>query len=256
MVGSNRQIVLRYSQIASLVRCPKTFEFQLCGIRPPRNSDLVLGSAVHYALAQYFQYQIDRGADMSLDMLLLVFADAWDKGVFGPEDQDRDIPIRWDDPKEYLLDLGMTLLRAYHKQIAPSIIPLAVEQYFAREVSGIILTSHPDLITARGIVDYKTTKRMKSQAEADKDLQPTIHLVVTNTPDAYYAFHCLLKHKVPDAKIVATTRTQASIKWFTDELLPPLVKMIEAGIFPPLGIQSFLCSEDYCGYYGVCRGSV
>lgn len=247
-------ITLRYSEIAQLVKCPRGFEFYLQGIKSPRNSDLVLGSAIHHTLAVYFQYQIDRGVTMPLDMLEGVFSDAWDKGVFGPEDRDKDIAIRWDDPKDFLKDLGLTLLRVYHQKIAPNVIPLAVEQFFAREVNGVMLTSHTDLISHRGIVDYKTSKRIKSQQEADKDLQPTIHLVVTNTPDAYYEFHMLLKHKVPDAKIVVTARTQASIKWFTEELLPPLVKMIQAGIFPPLGIQGYLCSPDYCNYYPVCRG--
>lgn len=245
---------LRYSQLAMLARCPRQFELRYVhNISTPAQSYLALGRGCHWALAVNFQYKIDHDLDMPINDVLQVFSDTWDKGQFGPEDEDSHIPILWDEPKSILKDVGVLLLKSYLTNIAPHITPLAVEQTFTRELCGVRLESRPDLVCSTGLVDYKTAKRNRSQNEVDNDLQPTCHILVSNSPGSHYEFHMLLKQKVPTTAVLTTTRTEAELEWFRTQFLPPIVRMITSGIFPPLGISSWVCHPDTCSYYQVCR---
>lgn len=249
-------LTLRYSQLALLARCPKAFEMRYVqNITTPRPSYLVLGSGCHYALAKLYQHKIDRESDMPLPDWLDLFCDAWDNQVFGPEDEDKVIPVIWDEPKNELKDVGISLLKSYRQIVYPPVQPLAVEQSFVRKISdGFSLESRPDLISTGGIVEHKTAKRRKSQEEADRDLQPLCHTVVSGSPDVPYHYHLLLKQKVPTSAVVSTKRSQRDIDWFANEFLPPVIKMVNAGIFPPLGLDSWVCGPDWCSYYFRCRG--
>ncbi len=192
---------------------------------------------------------------MGNEVVLAIFSDAWDKGVFGDNDEDKDIDVIWDEEKGCLKDLGITLLREYLIKLYPGVRPMAVEQRFQKSICDITLSSTLDLITDTQIIDHKTAKRRKSQLDADKALQPLIHMYVSGTPAGTpYSYHQLLKLKVPTVDYITTKRTPDKFKWLEEELLPPIIKMIQGGIFPPSGINSYLCSPDYCSYYTICQG--
>jgi hypothetical protein len=162
--------------------------------------------------------------------------------------------IVWDEPEGQTKDIGALLIKEYHKKIAPKTEPLAVEIPFAKEVGGIILTSRIDLVTPTCIVDHKTGKRKRSQDEIDRDIQPTCHFIVSNTPPSTYQYHMLVKVKDPYCIVLDTKRTPRDISFFLDQILPSAVKMVQSGLFPPLGALTWLCNPMYCAYHSMCRG--
>ena len=109
-----------------------------------------------------------------------------------------------------------------------------------------------DLITDTGVVvDYKTVKRSKNQAEVDADLQLSLYAYLAGVKKV--AFISFVKKKVPDVQLIESTRTMAQKKWAM-RVLARSVDGIEKGFFPLADPTHWICSDKYCDFWSKCRG--
>ena len=100
------------SQVNAYLICPERFRLQYVECRPPshRSGDLVFGSAVHGALAEYHRrLQANPVVPVPIDDLLQAFDRHMEEGQRGP------VPVMWedDDGPDKLRATGRGLLEMY-----------------------------------------------------------------------------------------------------------------------------------------------
>lgn len=112
-----------------------------------------------------------------------------------------------------------------------------------------------DPAAPEGIVDYKTGKKTKSQAEFDSSAQITIYDLSYRAkhgkPPAFLRVEQLIDTKVPKRVLTETTRTIADIKPAVARV-NAMISGLEKGVFMPANAGAWNCSPRWCGYYTTC----
>jgi len=192
---------------------------------------------------------------MPLEALLDLFSDAFDSRQFlmGPKEE-MPTGIIWEAPEGQEKDVGIILLREYYRSIAPRTQPIEVELEIEREFPDFILKGRLDFIEKEGSVgDWKTARKNKNRAEVENDIQPTVYATLLDSP-IDFQFHMMIKSRMPYTHIWKCSRTQNEILWLIEHLIPPIVKLIEAGLFPMTDPSVWYCSKRYCECWDYCRG--
>ncbi len=252
------------SRHKAYVRCPRAFEIRYVKnvIMPPSGA-LFLGSTVHHALDFLAQEIMSKKMVPSQDTLLDFFSTSFDKRDVYIQDEEAkatDLPdIDWtEEAAGPTKDLGINLLKKYHKARASLIKPVQAELYLERTLpNGDIYYGTLDRIDEDGTVyDYKTAKKRSygltySQNNVDQDIQPTAYFFLLGGPGKW-GFELLLKDPVEcSLGFRETERSQEDIDWYIESMLMEDLKGIRAGFFPPR--PGFLC-ENWCGYrQGFCK---
>ncbi len=247
-----------YSAVQQYLRCPLQYYFErvLRLPKPTVPSGLVLGSAVHRALA-YYHLGLQAGETIGLDRVMRVFAEAWHeqadsqlvqykRGETGPEQ----------------LAVGMGLIEVYLHDPPPEQI-VAVEQPLLvplENSSGDILVrpllAVLDLVTRTGdglkITEIKTSGRSYSRFEVDTSQQATCYAHTLHQEHGSLAeveFSVLVKTKQPKLQRLSTSRDEEDFLRLGD-LVEQVARSIDAGLFYP--IESPLnCSG--CPFRQPCR---
>jgi uncharacterized protein YdbL (DUF1318 family) len=244
------------SQIKCYAMCAKKYEWRyVVGAEPEHKSpNLVLGSAVHEALATWYRrHQV--GVVPDVEVVEQVFHDTLAKmAAEGPE-----VLLDEGETLEDLDAAGLQLVRTF---LANAVVPervLAVESPFHADVvdpqTGEVLeeqlTGYLDAVVQDGertiVLEHKTAARAWSQDQLDFDLQVSLYQGVTGA-DAV-RLQVLTKTKVPKMlvhELVRTEREQQEAVGVVCQVL----KAIRAGAFwPALG---WSCKE--CEFRNRCRG--
>jgi len=241
-----------------LLRCPAQYEFRyIKGLKIPPAGVLVQGGAYHEALATNFLYKLRSQSDMKIADVLDAFSTSWENQLRKHQTAEGEgfDKINWASNPGTLKDEAISMLQIYHRTIAPMIMPEQVEQELEISISkdlnykGII-----DLVDiSKIVIDHKLTGRRISQQDADKDIQVTGYHFLRNSEEQELkaAFHNAVK-TTKQVHIIETIRTKGNIDWWLS-LIKKVSRQIESGIFPP-NPTGILCSEQFCGFYKLCRG--
>jgi len=191
------------SAIKTYMMCPMKYAHRYVFKTEPthRSVALVLGSAVHEALAVFYTHHGVKGEDPPEDLVTDTFSSAWDDMLVG------DPPVRGDDLGADK-DMGISILRAFYESAPRPIKVLAVELPFSMPLptSERVIVGAIDAVVVDGdgrsvLVEHKTAPRRWSQVQLDHDIQPTIyqlaarHLDLTDKPTIRFDF--LMKQKKP-----------------------------------------------------------
>jgi len=247
-----------YSQLSTYLRCPLQYFFQyVLGLpRPTVSSNLVLGSAVHEALAAYHR-SIQASKPCDKETVLGTFLKTWierearEKIVYPAGEQ-----------KDDLMELAGSLIQAYLNEPPPHGIIAVEEKYMAPIVTstGEILerplVSIIDLLTREStglvITDFKTAGRRWSAAEGDMSLQADCNITAVShnhAEKADFRFTVLVKTKTPKIQQVAASRTENKLTRLGD-IIQTVERAVAADVFFP--IESPLnCAS--CAYRRPCR---
>jgi putative RecB family exonuclease len=148
--------------------------------------------------------------------------------------------------------LGQELLSRYLPSPHAQREPLLLEYTFALELDGHTLTGTVDRIDEADaglvIVDYKTSKRRPNQAVLNDDLQFTIYSWGVTETLGLPVVRCEHLH-LRKMETFVTYRGPADFQRLREEVLPRVLRGIEAGVFPPS--PSWWC--NYCDYQYLCR---
>jgi putative RecB family exonuclease len=241
------------SQYGLYKNCPKAYEFSYVeGIKQPPSGAMFAGVTVHAGVEAALNFKKEN--DMRVPDLAQIHAtlsDEFDKG--------KDDVVTWEDG----LDAGTTkdkvlrLYRGYHTVVLPGTKPIAVEQAVIKRIGTVPTVGYLDSLDAgKGfveLVDVKSSKRAWSQADADKSPQMTLYSVATGI-DAVRIDNLVARESgSTDCKQLSSTR-DAQAKRNLVEDYEETADLVKRGVFPKTTLDSWMCNEKWCGYYGMCRG--
>ena len=243
---------LSYSRLNCYLNCPLQFEYRYVDKVPEPISDaLVLGSAVHDAIAWFFRTWLEKKNRPTAEQTTAFFISRWSSKEYLSSDNWNG-EIVWARPDDEIFDLGLELVTLF--VCRTTLRPILVEQEFKRELNGVPFVGRLDLIDTRGrIIDFKTKSSAWASAEyrqkaLSHDLQPIAYAALLGGP-AICEWHFLLKSKVPKYLVSRFEVTEAQLSWFCDVLVPSVWQAIQAGAFPPR--PSKLC--QYCNFREECK---
>ena len=242
---------LSVSQINSYLRCPAQYCLRYVkGITMPPTRGLTVGKVVHSAIEQNYKQKMQSGVDLPLDVIRDITATEFD----------RQAPLTdWgeDDPGK-AKDEAITLASLYHQEVAPTVMPAAVELRVEVEFENVdySLLGYIDLIDSEGFIrDTKTATRTPSEDEASKSLQLTTYYLAYQInygcEPAGVKLDYLVNTKTPKYVQLQAARTQEDVDRLL-RLIGYVAGAISAGHFYP-NPTSFLCSEKNCQYWQHCQ---
>ena len=250
---------LSYSQLNLFAKCQKQWQFRyLDKIPAPVKGEVLRGDAYHKALAYAYSSMVIYKEAPSIDEILSVYSDAWDKRLRdkliideGEEIYLPAVDFKDKDPGK-LKDEGIELLKIYYHTTLPAVIPREVEVKKTTTYEGIPLVSYIDLVTQDGtICEHKVSARNFSNTELQKDLQSLFYGLVLGGNEIDFHIHQALALKKPEIKVISIKRSKADIDWI-GRMVMAVWKQIELGVFSP-SPAGYWCSPDFCPYWGHCR---
>ncbi len=222
------------------------------GEKTPPGAALIWGRSDHEAHETNFVQKITSGEDLPVSDVQYAFVEAFDHA----SDQDVD----WGDDKPGdLKDAGVALVSLYHRQVSPTLQPLAVEQEFSLDVPGVPVpvVGRVDLRLADHVRERKTAKSKPSNIARHR-LQGMIYeaalglpiewdySVKTKTPTVYTSA------EIPALRIEGTGGLAAR---YVASLSAQLAALAETfgpdEVWPGALTHDWACS--YCGFQPTCE---
>jgi len=247
-----------YSAISQYLRCPLQYFFQRVLALPSRStpSGLILGSAVHAALADYHR-RLQRQEAVMAEGVVTTFRETWND-----RESKEQITFKEGDNRDDSIAQGVQLIETYLKEPPPTGI-VAVEQ----EILAPLYNSHgeflenpllaiTDLITVEDdtftINEFKTSGRAYSESEVATSLQPTCYGHAVHQEfgkQAAIEYTVLIKTKTPKVQRLKTARYTDDFGRLGD-LVETVERAVQIGIFYPVE-SPMNCST--CPYRQPCR---
>lgn len=176
------------SSIATFIRCAEQFRRKfVLGQRDPTGVSGLLGTAVHGAQEVNLRQKVITGRDVPLHEVEDFYADAFDReldSIGGVSE----IDWRMDDRKltpSKAKDIARPVNRLYHEKVAPTIQPLATEQWIRINIPGVtptIVGKIDILKQGAGKVDMKFGGSASKTPKNDWLLQAAIYNLADDTP--------------------------------------------------------------------------
>lgn len=238
--------LLSPSQVRCFMDCQVRwwFKYDLKYPDPPTGK-MVLGRAVHAALAQNFAQKIDTYEDLPVPGVRALFRESWDLEREHTEFRDDE------DPSE-LAAHGETLVAKYMDQLAPLIQPAAVEMRVEGQIAGIRVQGWIDLIDMEGqIIDIKTAARKPSRIDVDHRFQLSTYAVLAQGASGRARVDTLVKTKTPALVTQSFMVTNGDI-FAINKLYPVAQRLMKAGLYMPNRL-SMACSRRNCCYWRQCE---
>lgn len=244
-----------YSALDTYKTCPQRYKFQeIDRIKTPKSREAAFGSSVHEAL----QYMFTRNPLFpTQDEVVNAFRERWTA---------RSANIKWKDGEaQAFLEEGIDILKKFYTHNQPwNFDVLEMESRFElplkddkngaeHRLAGQIDRIDKLADGSYEIIDYKTARRMPSQATLDENLQMSIyHLALTDRwphlkdrpikLSLYFIKHGEKLTTLRDAKSLATTKMAVL------DTIGEIEKNAAQNNFPPN--PGPLC--DWCGYKKIC----
>jgi len=237
------------SQLRTFLMCPQKYCYQyVMGKEWERKSvALVLGSAIHNAVADYYLSLANGGSPLSVGEIQDSFIHTWTLDSKG------DTPLDYNGKSEDdLLDLGKRMLEVFTEEIKPRNIE-AIELPFSvpicdpgtGEVLPVKLVGAFDLIESdedgnRSIIELKTAARKWSDGQVETELDPIVYSYAfqemgysTNGSETLVRFDVLVKTKKPTLETYFTTKGEKDHRKMLS-LFTKVLRAIESGNFYPI----------------------
>lgn len=220
-----------------------------------------VGIAVDKSVNQNMTHKMQTGELLSLDEVRSIardsFESTWGGGMMLSEDE----AISIDDTKGEGVDTSVALAALHYKQVAPAILPLAVQEKFVIELKGfpVDIAGTKDIREENCIRDTKT-KASTPPPDAAKSMQMATYAIAESVRSGKYpakvALDFLVKTKTPKVELREATPDPA---W-----IDPVFRRIERAIqiietvregkqaFTPAQPDEWTCTKRFCGFAQTC----
>lgn len=263
---------ISWSQLNTFLMCGRRYWYDRIAKVPfVVGSALFFGSRCHDAEEFNYRQKIESDKDLPIDDVADFFVDAWDRNLGNEE-----VQFQPGETPEKMRDLGVAVIRAHMKDIAPAIHPLFVEyppraggdtyRFPLGDNFPFTLQGHFDIIERDpdnpeqpgGFSDHKHYAARKAKTfdvDIHDDDQYTIYalayrLLFGKVEKFIYA-NVVSKEAHPAARRVPTKRDEARIRWFIGTM-EEAGKSIHAGIYVPRD-NGWWCSEKWCNHWSACK---
>src|SRR5579871_3369483 len=155
------------SQATTFLDCAARWYFaKVLALPDPQNGALSLGHAVHRTAAAVMRGKGANAGELpTLTDALEIFETVW-------QDELENAELAPDENQDDLASTGRRIVAKYHNQVAPDLMPAAVETTLTGKIGGIEVHAIADLITTDGIVcDLKTASKRPGKISADHAFQ-------------------------------------------------------------------------------------
>jgi putative RecB family exonuclease len=247
-----------FSAINQYLRCPLQYYFErvLKLPQPTVSSGLVLGSAIHAALADY-HLNLQRRTPTTIDKLQRVLLAYWTQ-----REAERPIQYKADENRVVQLATGVSLLETYLKEPPPEgivgveqrlLVPLVNSngEYLETPLAAVVdlLTRDERQLKVR---EFKTSGRAYGEMEVETSLQATSYVNAVWQAYGEWAaveYNILIKTKSPKFQRLTTARNESDVGRLGD-IVENVERAVDQSIFFP--IESPLnCST--CPFRQSCR---
>ena len=254
-----------YSAIETYKQCPQKYKFQeIDRIKAPKSREALFGTAIHSALKFMFQKS---PLFPTLDEVVSYYRENWPSATAFQADSKNDpLKMPWTeaDEKAYFEE-GIKMLRRFYEKNAPwnfNIVDLEsrFDILIEDEKTGKthILAGIIDRIGKNQdeyeIIDYKTSKRMPSQADVDKNLQLSLYSLGlqkrwphVKAEDIKLTLY-FVKHGEKLSTTATSEKTEATKKEILETIREIETRLDEKKEFEPM--PSALCS--WCAFKPIC----
>ncbi len=239
---------ISYSSLGTYQTCPLKYKFkEIDRLKEPKSKEAVFGTLVHSALKFFHEPAL---LPPTLEDVLNRFSKDWNDAIYDNPDEER-----------AAFSAGVDMIRRYVEQNdpknftvveleSPFQIEIADSTGAAHTIKGIIdrIDKTPD---GYEIIDYKTGRKMPSQADVDHNLQLSVYakaFLARYPHEAARLDHLtvslyFLKHGVK----LSSKRTMENLR-AVDDIFLETIGDIEAKRFEPR--VNALC--DWCGFQKIC----
>jgi RecB family exonuclease len=251
------QLTLSPSKINTFERCQLQYKFRyLDNLRKPPGVAAAIGTATHTAIEGNLRSKMDTGALLPLEAVQQAARDTLENTWAGGVQLDADEPA----DKGEAADQAVALATLHHKEIAPTIAPIALERPFGVDAcDGVKLTGHIDVQEADAITDNKTIGKTPSVIKGDHLNQVKLYAIGALANDgvlpASVRVDYLVKTKTPKAVRLSEPMTRDSAQNALNRLklqARVIKRATETGDFLPAPADGWACSDKWCGYFAEC----
>lgn len=243
------------SAINMFLKCGKQWFFRYVdGIKTPPSAALTVGSAVDAAITRNFILKKEKGEDSPLEEVL---------DTYSTDFEIRAGDTEWgEDDRGVQKDVGAQCLTIHHKEIAPHIKPVAVQEAFVIETdAGYNLGGTLDVVDAEDFCrDSKTAKAKYDDDAISRAVQPALYDFAFETLRGRsakgFAYDVMIKptKTLPArSQVVKGTVTAGDREWLFGAI-EQMHKAILAGVALPAPDGAWWCSAKWCGYWNICKG--
>ncbi|MFW6118876.1 MAG: PD-(D/E)XK nuclease family protein [Planctomycetota bacterium] len=254
---------LHWSHLSCYARCGEQFRRRYVEgeIRAPGIA-LIAGSATHEGIEAVLKYkqeagelpELDRGQAAARDYVAREWADGHYR-LTGREVDELGGP---DAARDHTIDTSVGLVECHYVSLADEIQPTAVERPWVVKLKDypFDLAGQIDVEESGRIRDTKTAARRPSAGQEHTMPQLTMYAlakrVLDGHPPAEIFVDWLVKNKTPVAVSRATHRTVEDFRALLARV-EATWRGIEAGVFPPISREEWMCDPRWCGYFYDCK---
>ena len=238
--------ILSPSQIRSFMDCHARWWFKyVLGHPDPPNGNLILGRAVHAALAQNFAQKIETYEDLPHAGVLALFREAW------ALERDQ-IEFRDEEDPSQLARAGEALVMKYLDEVAPAIEPAAVEFRVEGEIAGVRVQGFIDVLDVNGrIIDIKTARATPGSVEPMHRFQIATYRQLTPAASGKGRLDTLVKTNTPKIVLQSFDITENDLR-ATQTIYARASQAMRSEHYMPNRLSMF-CSRRNCAYWRNCE---
>jgi len=247
-----------FSALSSHALCGEQYRMKYIeGVPSFLSPRAAAGVAFHAAIEAYFKAILDTGEALAFDEIKKAVADK-----FAELEADSCLRPGTEADANNLIGEVETCLEKLHQDFLARVRPLAVEVELECRVGAVDMRGRIDLIGEidgrTEIIDFKLKSRTPSAIDATQmvvyghlartfaDVNPTFP-----RPERGRYVVCVAKRAGVDI-----VEFEVEIPDRLDGVAAEIeerARAIEAGVFPPAPADAWICSPDYCDYFGMCR---
>jgi CRISPR/Cas system-associated exonuclease Cas4 (RecB family) len=238
--------MLSPSQVRSFMDCQARWWFKH-GLRypDPSTGKMALGRAVHAALGENFAQKIESCEDLPFAGVIALFRDAW---AFEREQTE----FRDDEDPAELAACGETLVAKYLDEVAPLIMPAAVELRVEGEIAGVRVQGWVDVLDIHGrIIDIKTSARRPGCIDQECRFQIATYVQLTPGASGEARIDTLVKTKTPGL-VTQDFRVTEQDLFATRQLYRLAQQAMRSELYMPNRV-SITCSRRNCSFWRHCE---
>lgn len=244
-----------FSSLETLAKCGLMWDFRYNqGLKIPPGVQLVIGKGTHGAIDKDLSRKLEWGTLLPDDAIADYARDAtraeWEREPPKPDEDGAPADLG------SAVDTAVALAELHHREVAPSIVPVAVERRFMLELPEFPfdIEGQVDVEEADHIRDVKTSGKSPPANAADVSDQLTLYDLeasVRGVPKRKVFLDYLVKTKTPKAVTLESYRTPEDHLRFLHKV-ELAAKVIQSGAFMPAPRGSWYCSPKWCGFWDVC----